>query len=365
MKALLVEDDDLQRVIIEETLNKAYPNLELTILGSLKEAVEAVGQGQFQVILLDLGLPDSKGIDTLTALHARTPQTPIVVLTASEGGGLGTLCVQAGAQDFLQKQKLAPENLFQALEFAVHRKTGSVLLDIHRVISQLKTIAPSAPGTATEKFSAIYCRLLTEPRFLMTPEHRLLAKRLAEAGASSESVIALHAKCLAHVCREAKNIDRVRYIQNSSSVILATINYLATVYEEMARDEKGPLPKPSNKSKAASEKSEPPTEEKSEPPSEEAESPEEAETAEDSSEDEGQEKAKKRKGSTQEALARLRARRAAKKKKTRKLTKDREEVLEPLKKKKRKVNKTKASEDSSEGEGSATKKKSKNPSSDA
>ncbi len=360
MKALLVEDDDLQKVIIEETLLKAYPNLELTIRGSLNAALETVEKERFQVVLLDLGLPDSKGIDTLTAMHMRCPQTPIVVLTASEGGGLGTLCVQAGAQDFLQKQKLAPENLFQALEFAVHRKTGSVLLDIHRVLSQLKAIAPAPPGESTLQFSKIYCRLLTEPRFLMTPEHKLLAQRMAEAGATSESVIALHAKCLAQVCNHAKNIDRVRYIQNSTSVVLATINFLSSFYEAKSG---------SAVAEAAPESSEP----EDTASTKEEESPSKEKSKDDDS-DGGEDKKKSKtegKGSTQEALARLRARRAAKKKKARKVAKEQDDTIEVLKKK-RKSSKTRSSsredgpsgssEEASEERASKVRKRQKKPS---
>ena len=232
MKTLLVEDDDLQKVIIEETLRKADPDIELTQADTLHGALEAVQAQRFQVILLDLGLPDSSGIDTLSLIHERVPQTPIVVLTAASEEGLGTLCVQAGAQDFLQKQKLSPETLYQSLEFAVHRKTGSVLLDIHRVLSQLKTLAPGESEELTKKFSSVYCRLLTEPRFLMTPEHQMLTTQLGQAGASAEQVVALHSRCLAHVCSKAKNVDRVRYVQNSSAVILATMSYLVTYYQD-------------------------------------------------------------------------------------------------------------------------------------
>ena len=70
---------------------------------SLVEARRDSSAGAFDAVLLDLGLPDSSGLETFRRLHSAAGDTPIVVLTASDDDGLAVGAVHAGAQDYLVK----------------------------------------------------------------------------------------------------------------------------------------------------------------------------------------------------------------------------------------------------------------------
>jgi PAS domain S-box-containing protein len=73
------------------------------------------------VVLLDLWLPDSRGLDTFTALHAHAPAVPVVILSERADESLALAAVQAGAQDYLAKGHVSTEILFRVLGYAVER----------------------------------------------------------------------------------------------------------------------------------------------------------------------------------------------------------------------------------------------------
>ena len=123
MYVLLVEDTPEQAQIIECYLEMALPDVEINAAGSLTETLVALEKFSYDVILLDLGLPDVQGIATVAEVHKASPDTPIIVLTSAGESGLGILCLQAGAQDFLDKFNVTPAILEKSLSFATARKS--------------------------------------------------------------------------------------------------------------------------------------------------------------------------------------------------------------------------------------------------
>jgi serine phosphatase RsbU (regulator of sigma subunit) len=77
--------------------------------------------GKFDVILLDLALPDSFGLDTFLATYSRAVDVPIVVLTGDENESLGVQAVQAGAEDYLVKGQVDDRLLVRSVRYAVER----------------------------------------------------------------------------------------------------------------------------------------------------------------------------------------------------------------------------------------------------
>ena len=88
----------------------------------LTEALEALHEAEFCAILLDLSLPDGRGLETVRAVINAAPRTPIVVLSGSSDQELALLAVQAGAQDVLEKGRVDRSGLHQALRYAIERK---------------------------------------------------------------------------------------------------------------------------------------------------------------------------------------------------------------------------------------------------
>lgn len=74
-----------------------------------------------EAILLDLGLPDSQGLDTFLRLHERCPQIPAIILTGMKDNGLAITAVKQGAQDYLVKEQVNSELLARAARYAIER----------------------------------------------------------------------------------------------------------------------------------------------------------------------------------------------------------------------------------------------------
>ncbi|MGZ4953861.1 MAG: two-component system response regulator [Methylobacter sp.] len=125
-KILLIEDNLGDAKLVEvllETNNNTNKHFELIRVGLLSEAFPVLEQGGISAILLDLGLPDGNGLDSLTQIYTAALTIPIVVLSAEEDELLAIQSVQLGAQDFLVKNGISELVLRRSLYYAIERKT--------------------------------------------------------------------------------------------------------------------------------------------------------------------------------------------------------------------------------------------------
>jgi signal transduction histidine kinase len=123
IKVLLVEDSLEEARLLYEGLTEALPaNFEMAHMRRLSEALEWLWAERCDVILLDLGLPDSHGLDTLTLARAQVPRVPIVVLTGFEDEGLAMEALKKGAQDYMVKGQVDGKSLARSLRYAMARK---------------------------------------------------------------------------------------------------------------------------------------------------------------------------------------------------------------------------------------------------
>ncbi len=120
---LVVEDDAGDAEYLEdilsdvETMSFSFVNVE-----QLATALSVLDVGdQFDVILLDLSLPDSQGLDTFTQVHAAATHIPIIVLTGLDDENVAFQAVQAGAQDFLNKTGLDGISLARSIRYSIER----------------------------------------------------------------------------------------------------------------------------------------------------------------------------------------------------------------------------------------------------
>jgi len=120
---LLIEDNPMDAMLLKESLmGISIPLFDLTCVGTLGEAFEMLDKQRFNVILSDLGLPDSRGPNTFARLHARAPHLPIIVLTGLDDEEVAMQMVRQGAQDYLVKGEVPGELLVRALRYAIERK---------------------------------------------------------------------------------------------------------------------------------------------------------------------------------------------------------------------------------------------------
>lgn len=123
LRILIVEDDLIDRKMLERLLAQsslgrcAVQNAE-----RLAGAVELLQNHPFDVVLLDLGLPDSQGMESAVRLQAQAPQTPIIVLSGLDDANVATQAVQIGVQDYLIKGQVDASLLMRAIRYALERK---------------------------------------------------------------------------------------------------------------------------------------------------------------------------------------------------------------------------------------------------
>lgn len=118
---LLVEDNPDDADTLRELLRDARAPVRLTAVERMAEAEAALAREPFELMLLDLSLPDSQGLATVQHALAAAPRLPIVVLTGLEDEAVGAAAVHAGAQDYLVKGQGDGAALLRAMRYAAER----------------------------------------------------------------------------------------------------------------------------------------------------------------------------------------------------------------------------------------------------
>lgn len=122
IKVLLIEDNPGDVRLIRELLKEiAGTQFELQHADRLSRGLICLTEGAFDVLLLDLGLPDSQGFDTLSVVYAQRPKAPIIVLTGLADEMVGIEAIHRGAQDYLAKGKVNGELLVRTIRYAIKR----------------------------------------------------------------------------------------------------------------------------------------------------------------------------------------------------------------------------------------------------
>jgi PAS domain S-box-containing protein len=122
IRALLVEDNPGDaRLFLELVRETGAGYLNLEHVDRLDRALARLGTEDFDVVLLDLSLPDEHGLTTLLRTHAHAPKIPIVILTGLDDEGLAVKAVRAGAQDYLVKDRVDGDLLVRSMRYATER----------------------------------------------------------------------------------------------------------------------------------------------------------------------------------------------------------------------------------------------------
>ncbi len=119
---LFIEDNPGDVRLIKEMLLREQPaKYIITSANSLDQGLKRLKDQDIDLVLLDLGLPDSQGLDTLRAAIDAETNLPVVVLTGLEGKSVGAKAIQIGAQDYLVKGKIEGRLLTRSIRYAIER----------------------------------------------------------------------------------------------------------------------------------------------------------------------------------------------------------------------------------------------------
>jgi diguanylate cyclase (GGDEF)-like protein/PAS domain S-box-containing protein len=135
---LLVEDNPGDaRLLREMFTDQGSHNTELTHVVCMQDAEKHLAERAYDIILLDLGLPDAQGLSAIRRTRAAAPRIPLVVITGSDDESLATQALQEGAQDYLVKGQIDARGLVRALRYAVERTNMEEALFVEKERAQV------------------------------------------------------------------------------------------------------------------------------------------------------------------------------------------------------------------------------------
>jgi len=163
-RILLVEDNPGDARLLRESLMEVGSfRFDLTHVSTLSAGLERLAESVIDVVLLDLSLPDSLGLDSFIQVHAQAPGVPFVVLTGLADETLAIAAVREGAQDYLVKGQVDRELLVRSIHYAIERKrSDQALLQKTREVAVLEErarLAREIHDTLAQGFTGIVLQL--------------------------------------------------------------------------------------------------------------------------------------------------------------------------------------------------------------
>jgi PAS domain S-box-containing protein len=129
MSVLLIEDDPDDILLVKDALAEiSLGKIKLEYTGRLSRGLIELSSHTYDVILLDLNLPDSRGLDTLKTVVKSYPKIPVVVLSGLADDAVTIEAVRRGAQDYLVKGDIGGPMLVRVLRYAIERKQAEAVL---------------------------------------------------------------------------------------------------------------------------------------------------------------------------------------------------------------------------------------------
>lgn len=123
IKVLLVEDDEVDSRLVRKILSTCpQPGFTVEPVKMLSAAVERLSRNNYDVILLDMGLPDSSGIETIRKVSEASPHIPIVVLTGLDDREIELLAIKTGVMNYLRKDQMLEGLLIRTILYALEHK---------------------------------------------------------------------------------------------------------------------------------------------------------------------------------------------------------------------------------------------------
>ena len=264
-QVLLIEDDPDDVVLLTDSLNEALPNrVELFHAKTLNEGLDYSTKSVFDIVLLDLNLPDSNGLNTLSNLLVTALQAPIVILTGMDDEELSMRALQAGAQDYLVKGKADSDLLARAIRYAIERYRLQHELEVSRQREQeahefasLEKISQDTQTNVTEQVFGVLRVSQSAPKFFtklvkqfekaleLSIEKRILkgeydiegeihriSEQLGQVKAGPRDVIDIYLAALNNLSDESKPQKARVLNEEGRFLVLALMGNLASFYRK-------------------------------------------------------------------------------------------------------------------------------------
>ena len=146
LRILLIEDNpgdaDLIREYLSTSVNIVF---QLECQTRMSDALKCLSENTYDLIILDLGLPDCSGISSVEKLKQTDKNVPFIVLTGNNDEQIGIAAVKAGAQDYLIKNELTSRHLISAVRYAMERhalknERETIIRKLEKALKEVKTL---------------------------------------------------------------------------------------------------------------------------------------------------------------------------------------------------------------------------------
>ncbi len=176
---LSIEDNPADAELIQEKLAQAQqigwdlPRFEVEHVARLEPALERLEDSDFDVVLSDLDLPDSRAGETVATLREHIPQMPLVVLTGREDEVLAQKSVRAGVQDYLYKNEATGSLLARTLMYAIERQQthGELERRVEKRTAELRQVNEALRAEIAEREQTEEALRESEARFRLAVLH--------------------------------------------------------------------------------------------------------------------------------------------------------------------------------------------------
>ena len=122
IKILLIEDNDADARLVDIHLKQSFGDgYQLETHSYLSKALKVLGKSIVDIIIVDLSLPDTVGMEAFTKVFEKSPKCPIIILTGLDDESMGVEAVRLGAQDFLIKGKASANSLKRSINYSLQR----------------------------------------------------------------------------------------------------------------------------------------------------------------------------------------------------------------------------------------------------
>lgn len=177
LRLLVVEDNPGDLGLIQEMLPEKGPvNFQVESASRLSAALNRLERGGMDLVLLDLGLPDSQGLQTFRQLRQARPEVPVIVLSGNNEQELAVTAVHEGAQDYFVKGQIKGGMLVRAVRYALERERLSA--DLRAALAQVR-LADEELKRTNQSLAARNAEIQS---FYHTLSHELRAPLTAASG---------------------------------------------------------------------------------------------------------------------------------------------------------------------------------------
>ena len=265
VRVLLIEDNPTDALLMREACTDVRGmTFDLVSVETLAAAQRALrgGGGGFDICLLDLGLPDSQGLETFERLRLESDDIPILVLTGLEDEDAGTQAIQQGAQDYLMKREIDAALLGRSVRYAIERTRLQRSLEqirqresAQREMESIEQMGDSLPtsvtaslyagqplsesrpeefGKAAEQYAEFVTQALEARIFRIespVPDRlRALGEHLGFLRSGPRDIVEIHGQALRTLVKDDNPLRTNALIEESRLILLGLMGNLVSYY---------------------------------------------------------------------------------------------------------------------------------------